>query len=56
MTSTPEEMEIVPTEQPITLGAKSNKRGPNKPVAVDDNHPFDLDNYLSGYTGKESIQ
>ncbi|KAG9000792.1 hypothetical protein FRB94_005172 [Tulasnella sp. JGI-2019a] len=63
MTSTPEDMEITPSEQQgsitwgasttSTTGAKpSNQRATKKPVIVDDNHPFDLDAYLSGYTGR----
>jgi hypothetical protein len=51
MTSTPEEMDIVPQEHPIQVGGKPTRRGTGKPVLVDDNHPFDLENYLSGYTG-----
>lgn len=52
MTSTPEEMEIVPVDAVVSSNAPvQTAKGAPKQVVVDDAHPFDLDAYLSAYSG-----
>jgi len=64
MTTTPEEMEVLPADigeggsfsaPGGSIDAPKSSTKPKLQVIVDDTHPFDVDAYISGYTGKVLI-
>lgn len=56
MTSTPEDLEMVSAEQSAGSSTKVAPQRGGKTVLVDDNHPFDLETYLSGYAGQSQTK
>lgn len=51
MTSTPEDIELPEAAQTTAGPSVASLKVTAGQVVVDENHPFDLDAYLSSYTG-----